>query len=484
MRRWPLIALFAFALTSSPEAQLASISFTNTSTVDGSISDFPETSFSAAITKTAEMLVIKPETNEQPGVDWRGVGMDSMRFLAAMHAFRLATEPGTRAALKDFSFAGPFQAVGNMHGWADGDEFIVNYIGHPMQGAVSAFIWSNHDVGYKKVHFGKDPEYWKGRFRSAAFAYVLSVQFEVGPLSEASIGEMQKFYPAQGFVDHVITPVVGTGWAIGEDALDHYVIRHIEERTQVRFWQIMARSLLNPSRSFANLIGGKYPWHRTNRGAPSVLEAAAYFAPVRKPNPASAPGVAPFEFNAGAVFRTYVGEGSSGSCAGAGGSVAFRIAREWQIVADVSGCKLSDVPVNPYYPTFSETGGDSLTYVVGPRWTSQRSGRWALRGQLLLGGNKLTHENLDPERKRLVYQSWEAREDQTLPPSYERFAHSWDNNAFAVVTGGGADVSLKKMLKLRLDLEFVHTANQALNGIRYGNALQVRSGLVLTMGNW
>src|SRR5262249_23252742 len=157
--------------------------------------------------------------------------------------------------------------------------------------------------------------------------------------------------------DHVVTPVVGTGWAIGEDVIDNYLIRHIEENVDGRIWKILARSLLNPAHSFANLMSAKYPWYRTNRPVPTEYQSAKYFkpAPVQKPDPP--PGVAPFEFHADAVLKTYMGANSLGSCMGGGAGVGFRLAKEWQLVTDINGCKMTNLPVN--------VSGDSLTYQIG-----------------------------------------------------------------------------------------------------------------------
>ncbi len=84
----------------------------------------------------------------------------------------------------------------NLHGWADGDPFYVNYVGHPMQGAVSGYIWTLNDPKYRNVRFGKDPEYWKSRLRAGAFAFAYSEWTEIGPvMSEAAIGNIQAFYP-------------------------------------------------------------------------------------------------------------------------------------------------------------------------------------------------------------------------------------------------------------------------------------------------
>ena len=152
-------------------------------------------------------------------VDWTG-SCAGIRPLSRDRAtFRLLTEPGTREGLKGSFIHNYARAVGGLHGWADGDEFYVNYVGHPMQGSVAGFLWVGNDVRYRHAEFGKNPDYWKGRLRAAAFAWVYSTQFEIGAFSEASIGAIQATPPQQGFVDHVITPTVGMGWMVAEDAL-------------------------------------------------------------------------------------------------------------------------------------------------------------------------------------------------------------------------------------------------------------------------
>ena len=72
------------------------------------------------------------------------------------------------------------------------------------------------------------PDYWKSRIRAGAFAWAYSEQIEIGPISEATIGNVQSAYPQQGFADHVVTPAIGLGWMIAEDALDRYLVRFVE----------------------------------------------------------------------------------------------------------------------------------------------------------------------------------------------------------------------------------------------------------------
>lgn len=99
-----------------------------------------------------------------------------------------------------------------------------------------------------------------------------SVQFEIGPLSEGSIGAIQSQFPEQGFVDHAITPAIGMAWMIAEDTVDRYIIEPIEARTGNRYVRLLVRSGLNPSRTFANFLNGHPPWSRDSRAGISSYE--------------------------------------------------------------------------------------------------------------------------------------------------------------------------------------------------------------------
>ena len=199
------------------------------------------------------------------GVDWGGLFRESFLFLAIENSFRCATEQGTRDAISNPFFPGYLNSVGNLHGWNDGDPFYVNYVGHPMQGAVSGDIWTHNDRAYRNIQFGKNRRYWKGKLRAGAYSYIYSILFEIGPISEASIGNIQAYYPQQGFVDHIVTPVMGLGWSISEDVLDQYLIRRIESQTTNRWILLLARGGLNPARTMANAMALQPPWHRDNR---------------------------------------------------------------------------------------------------------------------------------------------------------------------------------------------------------------------------
>jgi hypothetical protein len=195
---------------------------------------------------------------------WKAALGESFEFLMAEHGYRLAHQRHTRNALSGPFVHDWFASVSNLHGWADGDSFHVNYIGHPMQGAITGFIQIQNDPQGRRQILSLSSSYWKSRSKALLWAAAYSLQFEIGPLSEASIGNValertSKSPHPQAYVDLVITPVVGTAWMIGEDALDRYVI---SRRIKGRVPRILARTLLNPCRSAANIIRAKVPWYR------------------------------------------------------------------------------------------------------------------------------------------------------------------------------------------------------------------------------
>lgn len=407
-------------------------------------------------------------------VNWSGLVWQSSFFLGVEHAFRLATEPGTREMKGPF-FSGFGNSLGNLHGWSDGDPFYVNYVGHPLQGAVAGFIWTRNDKLAQGVEFGKDRRYWKSRLRAAAWSFAYSTQFEIGPISEASIGYIQNSYPQQGFLDIVITPTIGMGWLIAEDALDRFLVIPFENRVNNHFARIMVRSWLNPARSFANAMAFKFPWHRDDR--PGVGQYTSAFR-ATKQKPAETltefPLLAPFEFTLNANGRIFPGSGQS--CAGGGATSAFRVAPAWQIVLDVNGCNLLGMG-NP------NLSGDYLAYMVGPRWTPAASKRWSPYAEILFGGNKITSELVDPV-KRAAFEADAHNLEGRRPPSAE-FAEFKEKHNFMISAATGVDVRLTRALALRLaSLGYTHSWVGTMNGVNYSNGLQFSSGLVLRMGTW
>ena len=420
---------------------------------------------------------VEQASGESPGINWGGVFWQSFDFLLIEHGFRYLTEEGTRFTHQPF-FQGYVRSLNNLHGWSDGDPFYVNYVGHPMQGAVTGFIFVQNDSRYRDATFGKNRRYWKSRLRAAAFSWAYSEQFEIGPLSEASLGHVQSSYPQQGFVDQVVTPAIGLGWMLAEDSVDQYFIKRIEARFRNPYVRLLVRSGLNPSRSMANVLAGNLPWHRQDRGGvysyeprPGV-EASSTAAPESQNA-----GISNVDFLAQPFLQAFAGPGARGACIGGGASAAFRITPAVQLVGQVAGCKLTD-----FGPNFS---GDSLTYMLGPRWTPRSGKKWEPYVQVLAGGRTTTHQLIDPVKKAQVEASL-AQQGKSLSFSdHPLYSTESEITGFAVSAGVGLDVNLTSALAFRVaDLSYVHSWHSRLDGIDYGGALQYTSGLILRWGTW
>jgi hypothetical protein len=212
----------------------------------------------------------QPQTPDDAGFQWGAALRQSFRFLVIQHAFRLATENGTRADLKGPFFKDYWATLKSLRGWRDGDPFMVNYIGHPMMGAVTGYIQVQNDPRGRKQEVGFNKEYFKSRLKAFGWSALYSTQFELGPISEASLGNVGirptnlSRHP-MGYVDLVVTPVIGTAWLMGEDALDKHVVLPLESRVHNKTVRLLIRSFLNPSRSMANVLRSKWPWYRDDR---------------------------------------------------------------------------------------------------------------------------------------------------------------------------------------------------------------------------
>lgn len=160
-------------------------------------------------------------------------------------------------------------------GWNDGDPNMYGYVGHPIQGVATSYIFLQNDPKYEKVEFSKSKEYWRSRFKATIFNAVYSTQWNLGPISEPTVekygtlwrdpwnrGNSMWRYTGMGQIDLVMTPVGGFGWMVGLDIVDRFVTRRVEASTQNRFLIDVTRCGLDPIRIGTNLLHGKRPWYR------------------------------------------------------------------------------------------------------------------------------------------------------------------------------------------------------------------------------
>jgi hypothetical protein len=421
------------------------------------------------------LLPVPPKATsiEPDEIQWRKLARDAFRFLAIMHGFRWATEAPTRAGGAGIN--GPYlRAVENLHGWADGDPFYVNYVGHPLQGAIAGRLFLLNDARYNRTEFGQNREYWKGKLRATAFAWAYSEQFEIGPISEATVGHIQAYFPQQGFVDHVVTPSIGLVWMMGEDAIDRYIIKGLEGKTDNKWMRIVLRTTLNPARTFANVVDGRAPWDRGSRaGILTYKPEPKAPRPTDDPELAIVPRPAPFEVNVSSGWRQFAGS----PCVGGGAEAAYRVSAEVQLVLDVNGCKLMGLEKN--------LSGDALVYQIGPRWTPAPTGRWSPYAHLLFGGMKVSHEQLYPDKKQAVEEANKNLDPGLAYTLHDLYTSQEEASSFAITAGTGVDYKLSEALAFRVaNVEYLHSGIGRLGGLPYSNALQVSTGMVLRLGTW
>jgi hypothetical protein len=198
------------------------------------------------------------------GADVKGALVDSLKMLVITHMARIMFQEKTRAELGGPFFRDYVESVHMPRTWGDTDGWFVNDIGHPIEGAAAGYIWLDHEAP-GAVGVAYDRRYWTSRLRATAWAAAYSLQFEIGPLSEASIGNVGMRRETTGWTDYIVTPVGGLAMILLEDVLDRAVMRKIESRTTNAFVRGTLRTVLAPGRSVSNVASSRAPWFRERR---------------------------------------------------------------------------------------------------------------------------------------------------------------------------------------------------------------------------
>jgi hypothetical protein len=199
---------------------------------------------------------------------WKPALKQSLLFLAVQHGYAVTAQDKTRRELAGPFFKDYFKSVASLGGWKDGGRFFTNYIAHPMEGSVYGFIRIQNDPKGMEQEFNHSRGYWISRFKAMGWSAACSTQFELGPISQASIGNVgntRDHKRKMTYVDLVVTPTLGTAMLVGEDILDRYIVSWGEKKTNNSFVKKLIRLVLNPTRSGANLLRFKTPWHRDVR---------------------------------------------------------------------------------------------------------------------------------------------------------------------------------------------------------------------------
>ena len=207
-------------------------------------------------------------TEAEAGFEWRPALLQSGVFLGIQHAGRMLQKK-TRRELGGPFWSDYFESASSIRTWSDQDGIPTNYLGHPMMGAIAGYIQVFNDPQGRRLQFDpKSQQYWKSRFKAMAWSAAYSTQYEIGPLSEASIGNVGKRPPTMAVVDLVVTPVGGFGLMLLEDYLDKRFISRLERSGG--FKARVYRIVLNPCRSITNVLRLKLPSYRDLRPLPTT----------------------------------------------------------------------------------------------------------------------------------------------------------------------------------------------------------------------
>jgi hypothetical protein len=448
---------------------------------------------------SGESFAVRPaaELESNKRIRWAPAMMQSLYYTGIMHAFRTVTEPGTRDTLNGHWFQNYARSLGSLRGWSDGDSFMAPYIGHSIEGSVFGYILRQNDPRFRTVQWGDGRDYFISILRSMAFSAAWHAQWKIGPASEASYGNVM-LHASPGFITLVDTPTLGAVTMIAEDVADRYLIMGLENRTSNRMVIILARSFLNPGRTFASLMAFRAPWSRDTRlglfgqdgkvRRELINEYKAGLGP--KPflferRSSSDRGVefehtypkeASIELAAFSVYESFLG---GGTCVGGGGSGAARVSPTLQVVTEVSGCMVVRMPQ-------SNQSADSLFYGGGVRWTPRAAQKFSPYAELLFGGRKVTHETDDPELRTKLMKEWNDG-NGTLGHYPKRSAWSVEvaNNGPSVALGGGVDVVMTRAFAWRLvSVQYTHTWMGDVDMIRAQDGLRVTTQAVLRIGTW
>ncbi len=424
---------------------------------------------------------------------WRPATYESLLYTGTMHAFNLLSEAGTRDAMTGPWVKNYLDSVRELRGWSDGDKFVSPYIGHTIEGGIFGYIWRQNSPKYRDVQWGDGRDYYMGLLKAMAYSAVWHTQWKIGPVSEASIGNVM-LHASPGFITLTDTPTLGAIDMIAEDAADRYIIIGLENRTANPLILGLARCFLNPSRAFANVMAFRKPWTRPLR--PGLLgdshrlrkELVADYKKTGekgyiyiKPDASESfahtyPREAPIELTAFPLYEMFLG---GGSCVGAGGSGAARINAHWQALAELSGCLILHMPA-------ANQSGDSLYYGGGTRWTPLAAHKVSPYMQVMFGGKKVTYEIDDIQLRNKLLAEWgDGNGSLAHYPKRSDWSLEVSRNGPALGFGGGVDVVFARPFAWRLvNVEYTHAWMGDAVTVQPQNALRISTGAVLRIGTW
>lgn len=460
---------------------------------------FPPPDQPAKFSSTSDILAKRQGTKSRSSTRfrWGPAFSESLLYTGIMHTYDLTTEAGTRDSLNGPWFKNYIRSVSQLRGWSDSDTFMAPYVGHPIEGSIFGYIQRQNDPRYRLVQLGDGREYWISLLRSMAYGAIWHTQWKIGPVSEASIGNVM-LHASPGFITLVDTPTLGFCAMLAEDAADRYLIMGLENRTTNIALIMLARTFLNPGRTFANMMAFRPPWIRDTRmnlfGADSEIRKVlvadyksgegekpfVYVKDAWKPEGVefirSPSKEADIELTAFSYYETFFG---GGTCIGGGGSGAARVSPALQVITEVSGCQIMHQPQHNY-------SADSLFYGGGFRWTPLAAHRLSPFGQFMFGGRKVTQEIDNLALKEQLSSDWNNGVGN-LPHYPMRSAWSTENaqNGPSIAVGGGLDWVVTRPFAWRVvNVEYTRSWMNDVGQIHPQEGVKISTQAVVRIGTW
>lgn len=128
---------------------------------------------------------------EKGAIAWRSLLRDSIVLLLVQQTYRLTLEDNTtRENLGGPFFEEWFASASTLCCWDDGDRMTTNYLFHPLLGSTTSFVFANNHRASQETTIGTSRLYWKAKGAQGLYSFIYSLNDELGPLSEASIGNI------------------------------------------------------------------------------------------------------------------------------------------------------------------------------------------------------------------------------------------------------------------------------------------------------
>jgi len=173
---------------------------------------------------------------------------------------RAAFQQNTRRELGGPFFGDYFRSVRMPQTRDDGDSGGVSYVGNPIHGAASGFIWLDHEDGAHDRGWASRRS--TGRVAPARQRGQPCTAFDrVRPADAKHRSATLGCGRTPGWAN-VVRPAGALGLMVAEDVPDRYLVVRIESRTRNWLVRLLTRMALNPSQTLSNTAQGRVPWSR------------------------------------------------------------------------------------------------------------------------------------------------------------------------------------------------------------------------------